>query len=289
MKNRIYIFLLLGWLAGFLGCQKNEEPKQTSGRKIKFYQCSMHPQVKSDKPGKCTICGMELSPIFEGETALNENVITLSSNSINVINVQTEEVKRRPLQRTLKVAGNIDDNDTRHQIISAYIDGRVEKLFINAVGAEVKKGEPLATFYSPNLLTAEREYQVLAQRMPTNSAGVLQHEHAKLVEAAAQRLKRLGLNDAQISALEKQTEQTFQTEILSPISGTVVERNVYEGQYVKEGDKLFEVGDFSTMWFMFDAYERDLPWLRIGQIVEVTTPSAPNKIFKAPITFLIQT
>ena len=86
--------------------------------------------------------------------------------------------------------------------------------------------------------------------------------------------------------MREQTNTTFQSEIVAPVSGTVVARHVYEGQYVKEGDKLFEIADFSTMWFQFDAYERDLPWLEIGQKIEVTTPAMPNKAYEAKINFI---
>ena len=106
-------------------------------RKVLYYQSAMHPWIKSDKPGRCTICGMELSPVFEGEKGFDtaEGVITLGSNSIQVVNVQTDEVKRRPLTRSLRFAGTIDDNDARHRFVSAYVDGRIDKLFVNYVGA----------------------------------------------------------------------------------------------------------------------------------------------------------
>ena len=277
-----------GWWAASHFAHSHEAETATSangGRTIRFYQCSMHPQVTSDKPGKCTICGMQLSPIFEGQNALDENLIALTPNAVTVVNVQAEEVKRRPLQRTLRVAGTIDDNDAERRILSAYIEGRIDKLFVNFVGAEVKKGEMLATFYSPMLLTAQREYQLLASRLSTN-AGALQTENQRLLESTAQRLLQLGLTREQIDALREQTNSTFQSEILAPVSGTVVARHVYEGQYVKEGDKLFEIADFSTMWFQFDAYERDLPWLQIGQQIQVTTPAMPDKSYAAKINFI---
>jgi Cu(I)/Ag(I) efflux system membrane fusion protein len=275
------------WVAkNFTHKHESTSPAQTGGRKIRFYQCSMHPQVKSDKPGKCPICNMDLTPIYEGQGALSENLITLDSNSISVIHVQSEPVKRATLSRTLRVAGVIQDDLTQRKIISAYNEGRIEKLLANYTGAEVEKGQPLATFYSPNLLSAEREYLVLVQRESTNGNSVFQQEQQRLRNAAAQRLKRLGLTAAQIESLGKSTNALVQTEIVSPMSGTVIERFAYEGQYVKEGEKLFEIGDFSTMWFLFDAYENDLPWLKVGEEIEVSAPSQPGKIYKAKINFV---
>jgi len=194
-------------------------------------------------------------------------------------------VRRQPLRRTLRVAGTIDDNDAAHRIVSAYIDGRVDHLAVNFVGAEVSAGQPLATFYSPMLLAAEREYVSLQNQKPAGDAA-LHQDHARLVEAAAQRVKRYGLTEAQIAALPQKDANAIHSEILAPVSGTVVARNVYAGQYVKEGDKLFEIGDFSTMWFQFDAYERDLAWLSVGQKVDVVTPAVPGKTFPGRLAFI---
>jgi Cu(I)/Ag(I) efflux system membrane fusion protein len=277
-----------GWFAAkHFGAEK--KPAQSGGRKILYYQSAMHPWIKSDKPGRCTICGMQLSPVYEGESGFQsaEGLVTLGSNSVQVINVQTEVVTNRTLARTLRVAGTIDDDDTKHRRLSAYADGRVEKLFVNYIGAEVMAGQPLAIFYSPALLAAESEYlTVVKQKIPADVSETLLQERARLIDAAAQRLKRLGYSEAQLAALTNKSQADARTEILAPATGTVITRNVYEGQYVKEGDVLFEIADFSTMWFQFDAYERDLGWLRVGQQVEITTPALPGKTFAARVSFI---
>ncbi len=261
---------------------------QGSTRKVLYYQSAMHPWIKSDKPGRCTICGMALSPVFEGDKGFDtsEGVVTLGSNSIQVINVQSQAVKRRPLQRSFRFAGTIDDNDAKHRIVSAYVDGRIDTLVVNHLGAEVVAGEPLATLYSPMLLAAEREYVALQKPASAGAATSFGAEQHRLSEASAARLERLGLSTAQIAALPQKDAGDIHTPLLAPMSGTVVARFAYEGQYVKEGEKLFEIADFSTMWFLFDAYERDLAWLRPGQKVEVTTPSAPGRSFAGTIAFI---
>ncbi|MBI4326644.1 MAG: efflux RND transporter periplasmic adaptor subunit [Chloroflexi bacterium] len=286
----ILILLALAAAGGWFVARRTapETPIKSSERKVLYYQSAMHPWIKSDQPGKCTICGMELVPVYEGEKGFDAEAgtIVLSSNSINVLHVQTSEAQRRSLRRTLRVAGVIDDNDSRHRIVSAYIDGRIDRLAVNYVGAEVIEGEPLATFYSPQLLTAEREYLALwQQQMPTNSA-LPREEHQRMISSAELRLQRLGMTEAQIKTLQNKQENETHTQILAPMSGTVVARFVYEGQYVKEGDKLFEIADFSTMWFLFDVYERDLSWVKAGQLAEVTTRAVPGKVYTAPITFI---
>lgn len=274
-----------GWFAARQFTTTTPASGATEGagaRKVLFYQSAMHPWIKSDKPGRCTICGMELSPVFEGDKgiAAGEGLVTLGSNAIQVIHVQGVEVQRRPLRRTLRLAGTIDDNDARHRIVSATVDGRIDSLMVNHLGAEVTAGAPLATLYSPALLAAERDYITL-HRAPGAGA-----DRQQLLDGATARLKRLGLNADQIAALPAKKADDIHTTLIAPVTGTVVSRSVYEGQYVKEGEKLFEIADFSTMWFLFDAYERDLAWIKPGQKVEVATPSVPGRTFNGVVTFI---
>jgi Cu(I)/Ag(I) efflux system membrane fusion protein len=273
-------------------------PGPTGTRKILFYQSAMHPWIKSDQPGNCTICGMKLTPVFDGDQGIQTQpgLVTLSSNAITTLNVATTQITRGPLIRTLRVAGTIDDDDTRHRFISAYVGGRLDELHVNYVGAEVRAGQPLARFYSPMLLEAERQYLALHEvsqlpvprtdASPSTARSGDATDHLLLLESAAERLRQLGLTAEQIAALPGKPASNHFTEILSPVSGTVLNRFVYAGQNVMEGEKLFEIADFNTMWFRFDVYEQDLPWIAVGQEVEVTTPSLPGQSFKAPIQFI---
>lgn len=255
--------------------QPSSSPTATTERKPLFYQSPMHPWIKSNKPGRCTICGMELVPIYPGEKSLDssgaEDVVILSSNQSRVLNVQTAEAKVQALVHTMKVAGMIDDDATRHRIISAYVDGRIDKLHVNYMGAEVKAGDQLADFYSPGLLQTEREYRQLSGDLKRNTG---------------LRLRQMGLSPEQIEAVANKPADSLVSQILSPIGGTVVGQKIYEGQYVTTGQEMFEIADFSTMWFMFIAYEQDLPWIKIGQPVTITTPSLPGKTFNGQITFI---
>jgi len=258
------------------GMTHEAHPSATSAeRKPHHYQCAMHPWIKSDKPGRCTICGMELTPIYEGGSGFDqvggESVVPLTQSQIQVLQVQTVAAKTQPLAKTLKVAGTIDDNPHSHRIISAYVDGRIDQLYSNHMGAEVVQGEPLAIIYSPNLLQAEREYRQLSGELKKNTG---------------LRLQQMGLTTTQISEIANKSPDSLTSQILAPITGTVVNHDVYEGQYVTTGQKLFEIADFSTMWFQFTAYEQDMPWIEIGQSVAVTTPSRPGKTFIGKVAFI---
>jgi Cu(I)/Ag(I) efflux system membrane fusion protein len=268
--------LVGGWfLRDHFGGMPMATISPSAERKVLFYQSAMHPWIKSDKPGRCTICGMALTPVYEGEKGLEASgggdTVVLTQSQIQVLHVETAEAKVQPLSMTLRVAGGLEENTSRHRILSAYIDGRIDKLYVNFMGAEIKEGQPLADFYSPTLLQSERDYRQLTGDLKKNTG---------------LRLRQMGLAPEQIAALETKSADSLTSQILAPVSGTVVEQKVFEGQYVKEGDKLFEIADFSTMWFQFRAYEQDMPWIQIGQSVTVTTPSLPGKSFEGKVTFI---
>jgi len=255
---------------------RDSNPQETSSeRQPLYYQSAMHPWIKSDKPGRCTICGMALTPVYPGDKGFaesdGEDIIALSDSQIRVVGVATEEVAVRDLRQTLEVAGTIDDNALAHRIVSPYVDARIDNLYNIFEGAEVTKDKPLMEIYSPVLLQAEREYRRLT---------------GELKAAAALRLKQMGLSDEQILEVSQKPENSLSSTILSPMSGTIVSRSAYEGQYVKEGETLMEIGDFSVMWFLFDVYEQDLPFIKVGQNIDVTVPSQPGKVFPGVVNFI---
>jgi len=270
----------LGW---YLGRNPGSAPTAKTGTaapRILYYQSSMHPWIKSDRPGKCTICGMDLAPVFEGQAGFTgaEGVVTLSTNSVTVSHVQTSPVVRQPVVRTVPLNGSMDDDDSRHRILSARVEGRIERLFVNFTGAEVRAGEPLALVYSPSLLTAVREYLALLKG-PAGSGPIR--------DAAALRLAQLGLLPRQVESLPGTFSDTNLTlEILSPMTGTVVAKTVFEGQALTVGQPLFEIADFDTLWLKLQVYENDLGWLRPGQPVEITSPALPGIVLTNAITFI---
>lgn len=279
--SHFVVAALAGSAAWYFASQAPAFPSgESGGRKLLFYQSPMHPWVKSDKPGRCTVCGMELVPVYEGEAgssaaAGDATLVLLPPGSPSVANVQTTDIRRQPLVRTLRVAGLLDDDDSRHRILSAYSKGRIEELFVNYEGAEVKKGQPLAKFYSQDLLSAGREYKLAAQQ-----------GGAPFIQGARTKLIQLGLTDEQIAVIPQRADDDIYFDVVAPLGGTVVTRHAYAGQYVAEGDPLFEIGDFSTMWFQFIAYEQDLPYLRVGQEVEIHSAALPGKTLRAQVKFI---
>lgn len=250
-------------------------------RKILYYQSPMHPWIRSDQPGKCTVCGMDLVPIFEGEKTVDIHSVALGSNAVTVVGVATQAAVRGPLHRQVHFIGVLDDDDTRHQVISATADGRIDWLADNYEGAEFYQGQPVVRLYSPLLLGAIREFIGLEKSAESGD------NRSGLREGAILRLRQLGLTTEQIVALPQNYSPTnLLTELLAPRDGTVVKRLAYPGQYVKEGDPLFEIGDFGVLWLKFDAYERDLPAIEIGHPVEFTVTGHPGRRFTNEIVFI---
>lgn len=276
----IGIAATLGWFLGHRPRSTKTAIPDPAGPRILYYQSSMHPWIKSDRPGKCTICGMDLTPIFEGQAGFAgaEGLVTLSTNSITVSHVQTSPVTRQPVVRMIRLNGSMEDDESRHRVLSARVEGRIERLFVNYPGAQVQAGEPLALVYSPSLLTAVREYLALLKG-PAGSGPIR--------DAASLRLVQLGLLPSQVDSLPKTFSDTNITlEILSPMTGTVVGKTVFEGQALTVGQPLFELADFDTMWLKLQVYENDLGWLRPGQPVEITSPSLPGLVLTNAITFI---
>jgi len=282
--KRIIPFIITAVLAatgGWFAARRFPNTVRMSGNglaeKTVSNQCPMHPWVKSDQPGDCTICGMSLVPISSGvknpvHTA--DGIVMLSPGSPNVISVQTTEVKKQRLARTLRVAGMIGEDESRHGVISAPVEGRIDGLAMNHHGQPVSKRQPIATIFSRTLLDAADEYKLALS------------EGGPALEKARRKLEQCGLVAEQIQAIPQRQPDDPYFGILSPLTGTIVKGYVNEGQFVREGDRLFEVADFTRMWCMFTVYEKDLPLVHERQVVRVRAESLPGEVINARVNFV---
>ena len=275
MKLVTLVAIVVAGACGWFGAMAfRSSPTAAAGKQVLYYQSPMHPWVKSDKPGQCTVCGMDLVPIYEGGANFDNaahNIVMLPQGSPNVVGVQTVEVKKMQLVRTLRVAGMIGEDESRHGVISAPVEGRIDGLAMNHEGQQITKRQPLATMFSRTLLTTANEYKL----------ALAQGEQA--AESVKRRLEQYGLVWEQIKTIPQRQPDDLYFGILAPMTGTIVKSYVAEGQYVKEGEKLFEIADFTRMWFMFPVYEQDVPFIQVGQFVNVTTASLPGETMKARI------
>ncbi len=272
-RSAVWTIALLLGVAALLGCSKPVPDERT----VSFYQSPMHPWITSEKPGNCTICGMALVPVYEGEKGLDPGggIVPLSEASANVLDVATVPVRRIDMKKTLRFSGILEDDENLHRVIAAYYDGRIDQIQVNHAGQYIEKGRPLASIYSPELLYVVREFQN-AMRGGNNA----------IARNAAQRLVQYGLSSEQVAGLAKQPDTVYTIDLLSPISGTVVTKRASKGQYIKTGEMLFEMGDLSRLWFHAEVYERDLPDIRMGQKAVLRSPTVPGREFEGVVTFI---
>lgn len=239
----------------------------------KTHQCPMHPWIKATHSGACTVCGMDLVPVNDQSSPPQRgDVIMLSQESVKVMGVQTAVIKRAPLLRTLRFAGKFEEDASTHAVISAPVEGRIDGLGLVHSNGRIVQRQPLATVYSPTLLAVAKEYKDALNQDPAAAA------------AAKKKLERYGLVQEQIQTIPLRQENDIYFGILSPRTGSVVKSFVSEGQYVREGEKLFEITDLTKLWFMFPVFEQDLPLLEERLIVEIETATLPPEKFKAIIT-----
>lgn len=280
--------ILFGWLFFHSGGESTASQTGVEGHEGHDHEsedpttwtCSMHPQIKQDKPGDCPICGMDLIPLASmqsGGDDVNPNEIAMSESASKLAEIQTLTVSKGVPQKSVFLQGKVQADERNIAELTARFGGRIEKLFVNFTGQQVQKGEKLATIYSPGLVTAQRELLEAISYKDSRPA---------LYAASKGKLKLWDLTDDQIAAIEDRGEPQLYFDVLSPISGTVMMRHVALGDYVKEGTALFKVTDLSNVWVMFDAYESDLPWVRLGDSVDITIPALPMKTFEARVNYI---
>ena len=264
--------ILLGWVffhSGGTGAN-NQKGQEIAGHESHDHEsedpttwtCPMHPQIKQDKPGDCPICGMDLIPLTamtSGGDDVDPNEIAMTESSAKLAAIQSLVVTRGADKKSLYLQGKVHADERNIAELTARFGGRIVKLFVNFTGENVSKGEKLATIYSPELVTAQKELL---------EAIALKESRPSLYTAAKGKLKLWDLTDEQISGIEERGEPQLYFDILSPISGTVTMRHVALGDYIKEGVALFQVVNLRKVWVMFDAYESDLPWIKLGDNID---------------------
>lgn len=252
------------------------ETVQTSGE-VEEWICSMHPQIRQPEFGLCPICEMDLIPAGSNESD-DPLVLQMTENAVKLANIQTTEIGTTAGEsgKMLKLSGKIQVDERRASSQVAHIPGRIEKLFVTFTSEQVNKGQKLATLYSPDLISAQRELL---------EALKLQDSYPTLVEAARKKLLFWKIGKETIEGIEKEgiIQETFT--VFAESSGIVTNRRVSVGDYVRQGEALFDLMNLNKVWVFFDAYEEDLKNIKKGDKIEFTTPSS-NKIFKTSVTFI---
>ena len=242
------------------------------------WTCSMHPQVRNSEAGKCPICGMDLVPVASiGDSGLDMNQIQMTEAAMKLADIQTVVVGTTIPEKQVYLPGRIEADERGIANVTAHFSGRVEKLYADFTGQFINRGQTLATLYSPDLVTAQKE---LFEAMKFKSS------NPSFYEAAVQKLKLWELTDRQIRAIEEAGQPQYNFNVYAPRSGTIISRKISEGEHVMDGQTLFEIADLNRLWVLFDAYESDLPWIKVGDSITFNVQSLPGRTFKSVVTFI---
>ncbi|WP_430466786.1 efflux RND transporter periplasmic adaptor subunit [Winogradskyella ouciana] len=287
MKNNkivIYIGLLvvgvlLGWL--LFGGSSNKETDHNHNAVAETNQmwtCSMHPQIMKPEPGDCPICGMDLIPAESGSDGLMADQFKLTENAMALANIQTTVVGKGNAEgNTIKLSGKIAENEEANAVQVSYFAGRIERLNVSFTGEEVRKGQLLATIYSPELYAAQQELITAAS---------LKESQPALYKAVRNKLKLWKLSENQINQIEETGKVKENFPVYATFSGTVTEKLVEQGDYIKQGQPLLKIANLNTVWGNFDVYENQIERFKKGQEVMITTNAYPNKEFKGKVDFI---
>ena len=250
---------------------------------IRYWTCVMHPTVKMQEPGSCPVCKMDLIPIHEGSG------LELTEQQKALIPIRTEPVAFREVSREIRTVGVLNYNETRMAYASTRISGWIEDLHIDFTGINVRKGDELLSIYSPELVTAQEEYLTAlksTEELQNTEYVELRKSVERTLTAAKSKLELYGLTLKQIEDIRDRGEVSTTLPLFAPIAGTVVHMNVTQGQHVNKGMNLYRIADLDSLWIMADVYEYELPWIYMGQAVEITAQSMPGQAFSGKVTYI---
>ncbi|MCB0530706.1 MAG: efflux RND transporter periplasmic adaptor subunit [Saprospiraceae bacterium] len=269
--------ILIGWLIKPAQDHQAEVASVTPDQVATIWTCSMDPQVRQSEPGKCPLCGMDLIPL-EPETESGDPLeLKMSPTAMQLANVQTAVVGYGMPARELRLNGKVQADERRVYSQVSHLEGRVEQLLVNFTGEPIRQGQKLGTLYSPTLVTAQEE--LLAARQ-------IQDMQPALFRAAREKLKNWKLSDSQIDNILAAGKAQERFPILADVSGLVMAKKVNLGDYLMRGMPLYDIADLSHVWILFDVYESDMPWVKVGSTVSFEIQALPGQAFTGKVSFI---
>ena len=275
----------------FTPARQSAEPGE---RKIMYWYDPMHPQYKADKPGKAPDCGMDLVPKYADEqiASMAPGSVMISASKQQLIGVRTTEAKREMLIRDVRTTGQITADETKIAHVHVKINGFIEQVFVDYIGQLVKKGQPLFTLYSPDLVSTQEEY-LIAKRgektLSTSEFAEVAQGSQSLLRSTRERLKLWDISDDQIKKLDQNGQVSRTLTFYSPITGVVMDRKAFPQTSVTPDTELYTVSDFSTVWVNADIFEYEVPFVRVGQQSEMQLSYYPGKTWNGRVSFIYPT
>ncbi|SRR6266568_873942 len=272
------------------------KPAPSGERKVVFWYDPMHPAYKSDKPGIAPDCGMQLVPKYadedSGTKTMAVGTVKIDPEKQQLIGVRTSTVEREPLVRSVRTTGQITADETKIEHVHVKISGYIDKVYVDYVGQLVKKGQPLFTLYSPDLVATEEEY-LIAKRAEKN-LGTSEFKEVSqggqaLLRSARQRLKLWDITDEQIKKLDQSGEVSRTLTFYSPVDGFVTDRKAFPQTAVTPEMDLYQITDLSKIWVNADVYEYEVPFVKVGQKLEMQLSYYAGKTYTGKVTYIYPT
>ena len=295
-NNKITIGLIL--IAFFLGLwipngdstAKVATNNESHSSETQVWTCSMHPNVQLPESGQCPICFMDLIPLESESGSLQPNQLSMSESAMKLASIETIPAAYGIAKMEIHLSGKVEYDESRIRNITAWVPGRLERMFVDYTGITVNKGDHMMELYSPEVYTAQEEL-IQARKLVESSSGqsAFGQKNVKATLAASrEKLRLMGLLDKQIKKIESSESPTNLITVYSPMTGVVIQKNGVEGAYVKTGTNIYTIADLSRVWVIFDAYESDLPWLALGKMSLFPRKPFLGRLLKVTLLLLIR-
>jgi membrane fusion protein, copper/silver efflux system len=254
-----------------------------------LWTCPMHPSILEPEPGECPICGMDLVPVEGGDGQESGAVVTIEPGVVQSMNVRVADVERRDLSRSIRTVGHLDYDQERMLSVTTRYSGFVERVFADAVGQEVREGEPLFEVYAPELVQTQQEL-LSALRYASGLEGASDEVRGRaeqLVSAARTRLSYWDVTPEQVAAIESSGEVMRTVRVLSPADGVIMKRlHGLEGMAIRPGMDVIHVADLSSLWLTVEVFEQQIPWLAEGATATLRFDALPGEEIRGRVRFV---
>jgi len=259
-------------------------------KKVLYWTDPMTPGYRSDKPGKSPFMDMDLVPVYADDDGVEgSSTIRISQEKQQAIGVRVGKAEMRDLTKTIRTVGRVTFDETLQAQVHAKFEGYVERLDVDYTGKAVRRGQPLLSIYSPELLATQEEYliAVRARRQLQKSTNPeVARGGVDLYESARQRLLLWDISPREIAELERTRKPRKALTLYSPVDGVVLSKNAVQGGRVMPADTLFEIAGIRRVWVLADVYESEMPFVALGQTARMSLSYLPGRTWTGKVSFI---
>ena len=303
-RRRAWVWLIVVLLAAAVGAGiyawrlRGRASAPAAAEAKQLWTCPMHPSVIRSEPGQCPICGMDLVPLKQEQARVEESgveghgIVQIDPEKQQLLGVRTVAVERRPVGRVVRTVGIVATDEARQSEVQSKVSGWVEKLYVDKTGDLVKRGQPLLTIYSPDLVSTQEEYLVALRardRLKASPFAEVRESGESLVRRARERLRLWDISEREIEDLETTGKVRKALTLYAPAGGYVLEKHVVEGMQVGPGMSLYRLADLSRVWVEAAVYEFEAPLVKVGQQARLTLAAQPGRIFQGRVAYIYPT